>query len=114
MYPCILYMKAIHGGKAKNDKIDAHKIATLLRGGAFPTAYVFRAGRPSIGVWCRALELRTPQSEMKSDAPGLGQLFISALPCSAVGERSALLTQGGLIGVRQPCHPRVSRRQVTR
>src|SRR6185295_4704565 len=25
-----LYMKAIHGGKAKNDKIDAQKIATLL------------------------------------------------------------------------------------
>ena len=24
-----LYMKAIHGGKAKNDRIDAHKIATL-------------------------------------------------------------------------------------
>jgi transposase len=24
-----LYMKAIHGGKAKNDKIDAHKIAVL-------------------------------------------------------------------------------------
>jgi transposase len=28
-----LYMKAIHGGKAKNDKIDSQKIATLLRGG---------------------------------------------------------------------------------
>ena len=28
-----LYMKAVHGGKAKNDKIDSHKIATLLRGG---------------------------------------------------------------------------------
>jgi hypothetical protein len=28
-----LYMKAIQGGKAKNDKIDAHKIAALLRGG---------------------------------------------------------------------------------
>ena len=25
-----LYMKAIHGGKAKTDKIDAHKIAVLL------------------------------------------------------------------------------------
>jgi hypothetical protein len=23
-------MKAIHGGKAKNDKIDAHKIAVLV------------------------------------------------------------------------------------
>jgi transposase len=39
-----LYMKAIHGGKAKNDKIDAHKIATLLRGGAFPMAYVYPRG----------------------------------------------------------------------
>ncbi len=27
-----LYMKAIHGGKAKNDRIDSHKIAALLRG----------------------------------------------------------------------------------
>ncbi len=36
-----LYMKAIHGGKAKNDRIDAHKIAALLRGGMIPTAYVY-------------------------------------------------------------------------
>jgi transposase len=39
-----LYMKAIHGGKAKNDKVDAHKIAVLLKGGAFPTAYVYPRG----------------------------------------------------------------------
>ena len=38
-----LYMKAIHGGKAKNDKIDAHKIAVLLRGGMLPHAYVYPA-----------------------------------------------------------------------
>lgn len=36
-----LYMKAIHGGKAKNDKLDSHKIAVLLRGGMFPIAYVY-------------------------------------------------------------------------
>jgi transposase len=36
-----LYMRAIHGGKAKNDKIDSHKIATRRRGGMFPVAYVF-------------------------------------------------------------------------
>ena len=35
-----LSMKAIHGGKAKNDKIDAHTIAVLLRGGMLPQAYV--------------------------------------------------------------------------
>jgi transposase len=38
-----LYRKAIHGGKAKNDKIDAQKIAVLLRGGMFPQAYVYPA-----------------------------------------------------------------------
>jgi len=36
-----LYMKAIHGGKAKNDKIDSHKIAALLRGGMIPMSYVY-------------------------------------------------------------------------
>ncbi len=36
-----LYMKAIHGGKAKNDRIDSFKIATLIRGGNFPLAYVY-------------------------------------------------------------------------
>lgn len=34
-------MRAIHGGKAKNDKIDSYKIASLLRGGNFPLAYVY-------------------------------------------------------------------------
>lgn len=34
-------MKAIHGGKAKNDRIDDNKIAVLLRGGMFPVAYVY-------------------------------------------------------------------------
>src|ERR671925_1838992 len=38
-----LYMKAIHGGKAKNDKIDSQKIAALLRGGMLPKAYVYPA-----------------------------------------------------------------------
>lgn len=36
-----LYMKAIHGGKSKNDRIDSQKIAALLRGGTFPMAYVY-------------------------------------------------------------------------
>ena len=35
-----LSMKAIQGGKAKNDKSDSHKIAAVLRGGMLPQAYV--------------------------------------------------------------------------
>ena len=36
-----LYMKAIHQGKSKNDRLDAAKIAGLLRGGLLPQAYVY-------------------------------------------------------------------------
>ena len=38
-----LYMKAIHGGKTKNDKIDSYKIAKLLKGGTLPMAYPYPA-----------------------------------------------------------------------
>ena len=39
-----LYMKLIYGAKAKNDQIDAGKIARLLKGGNFPLAYVYPKG----------------------------------------------------------------------
>jgi transposase len=38
-----LYMKAMHGGKAKNDTMDAQNIAGLLRGGMLPQASVYPA-----------------------------------------------------------------------
>jgi transposase len=39
-----LAMKAIHDGKTKNDKLDSHTLADLLRGGNFPLAYVYPRG----------------------------------------------------------------------
>jgi transposase len=36
-----LYMKGIHGGKVKNDRIDSQKIAHLLRSGMLPEAYAY-------------------------------------------------------------------------
>ncbi len=39
-----LYMRAVHGGKAKNDRIDAGKIARLLKGGTFPLADAYPKG----------------------------------------------------------------------
>jgi len=38
-----LYLKAIHGGKVKNDKVDSEKLAYLLRGGNFTTAFAYPA-----------------------------------------------------------------------
>jgi transposase len=40
-----LSMKAIHGGKAKHDQIDAHNLAVLRRGGMMPRASVYPAAR---------------------------------------------------------------------
>jgi transposase len=48
-----LYMKAIHGGKANNDKIDAQNIAVLLRGGRLPQAYVYPAEMRATRDWLR-------------------------------------------------------------
>lgn len=36
-----LYMKAIHGGKTKNDRIDSEKIARLLKAQMLPEAFVY-------------------------------------------------------------------------
>jgi len=60
-----LYMKAIHGGKAKNDKIDAHKIAVLLRGGMLPMAYVYPAlMRSTRDLLRRRMHLMRKRSEL--------------------------------------------------
>jgi transposase len=60
-----LYMKAIHGGKAKNDKIDAHKIAVLLRGGMLPQAYVYPAAmRATRALLRRRMYLTRKRAEL--------------------------------------------------
>ena len=60
-----LAMKAIHGGKAKNDKIDSHKIVALLRGGLLPQAYVYPAGmRATRDLLRRCLHLVRKRGEL--------------------------------------------------
>ena len=60
-----LYMKAIHGGKAKHDTIDAQKIAVLLRGGMLPQAYVYPAEmRATRDLLRRRLHLTRKRAEL--------------------------------------------------
>lgn len=60
-----LSMKAIHGGKAKNDKIDAQKIAVLLRGGMLPQAYVYPADmRATRDLLRRRMHLMRKRAEL--------------------------------------------------
>src|SRR5712691_5888895 len=60
-----LSMKAIHGGKAKNDTIDSQKIAVLLRGGMLPQASVYPAEmRATRDLLRRRLHLARKRGEL--------------------------------------------------
>jgi transposase len=66
-----LYVKAIHGGKNKNDRIDSEKLTHLLRSNLIPPAYVYPAAKRPLRallrqrifyVWDRAELLARIQS----------------------------------------------------
>ena len=60
-----LYLKAIHGGKTKNDKIDSRKIAMLLRGGNIPMAYAYPKERRAVrDLMRRRMHLMRKRSEL--------------------------------------------------
>src|SRR5437870_1570436 len=92
-----LYMKAIHGGKAKNDKIDAQKIAVLLRGGMLPQAYVYPAEmratrdllRRRIHLMRKRAELLThvQQTNRQYNLPDIGKKIAYKTNRSGVAER---------------------------
>ena len=62
-----LYMKAIHGGKVKNDKFDSQKLAALLRGGMLPMAYVYpQAMRSTRDLLRRRLYLARQHAQLQT------------------------------------------------
>ena len=94
-----LYMKAIHGGKAKNDKIDAHKIAVLLRGGMLPMAYVYPADmRATCDLLRRRCHLMRKRAELLTHIQNTNSQY--CLPSSAKRspiERTGTAWPGGLL-----------------
>src|SRR5438034_6170577 len=94
-----LYMKAIHGGKAKNDKIDAQKIAVLLRGGMLPQAYVYPAEmRATRDLLRRRMHLARKRGELLAhvqntnsqyNLPAIGKKIASKANRDGVAERFA-------------------------
>ncbi len=48
-----LYLKAIHGGKNKNDRIDSEKLAHLLRSNLIPPGYAYPAAKRPIRALIR-------------------------------------------------------------
>jgi len=94
-----LYMKAIYGGKAKNDKSDSHKIAAWLRGGMLPQAYGYPAElRAPRDLPRRRTHLRRKRAELLShvqkthslyNLPESGQKIADKANHTGVAERLA-------------------------
>jgi transposase len=67
-----LYMKAIHGSKTKNDRIDSEKIARLTAAGVLPQAYVYpRHHRSLRDLMRRRLKLVRQQAELQAHIRGM-------------------------------------------
>jgi transposase len=90
-------MNAIHGGKAKNDRIDAQKIAVLLRGGMIPQASVYPAAmratrdllRRRIHFMRKRAELLThvQQTNSQYNLPAIGKKIAYKANRDGVAER---------------------------
>lgn len=84
-----LYMRAIHGGKAKNDKIDSHKIATLLRGGSFPLAYTYpRKMRAARDLLRRRNHLARKKAELLAHIQNTATQYNLPEPLGRIGKPS--------------------------
>ena len=92
-----LYLKAIHGGKNKNDRIDSEKLAHLLRSNLIPLSYVYPSAKRPVRallrqriyyVWRRAellariachqlAEGKTPVRQGRPDRDGWEQRLLA-------------------------------------
>lgn len=92
-----LLMRAIHGVKTKNDRVDSEKIARLTAGGLLPQAYVYpRQHRSLRDLLRRRLKLVRRRAELHShikalntqqNLPPLGQTLQSASLRKRIVER---------------------------
>lgn len=84
-----LYMRAIHGGKVKNDRVDSQKIAMLLRGGMFPQAYVYPVEmRSTRDLMRRRLFLVRQRGHLAAHIQNSHYQYNIAVPAHSVAFRS--------------------------
>src|SRR5437667_12698571 len=101
--PCVLghalSRKAMHGGTATNDKIDAQKIAVLLRGGMLPQASVSPAEmRATRDLLRRRLPLTRQRAELLAHIQNTNSQY--NLP--EIGKKIAYKTNRGGVAARCP------------
>ena len=102
-----LYMKAVHGGKTKNDRIDSEKIALLLRGGMLPEAYAYpQAMRATRDLLRRRARLVRIRSEL------LGHVQLTKYQYNLAPFKKKIAYRAGRQGVAERFEEGIVRRNV--
>ncbi len=104
-----LYMKAIHGGKAKDDRIDSKKLAAMLRGGMFPLAYVYpREMRATRDLTRRRLFFVNKRAELLSHISMTHQQY----NLTPAGRSDKLKAQSNIESFVNPFHDESVRKMI--
>lgn len=81
-----LYMRAVHGAKTKNDKVDSERIALLLKSGMFPKAYAYPAEmRATRDLLRRRLFTVRKRSELLAHIKMTHQQYNAPVPSASLG-----------------------------
>jgi transposase len=100
-------MKAVHGGKTKNDRLDSEKIALLLRGGMLPQAYAYpKAMRATRDLLRRRARLVRMRSEL------LGHVQLTKHQYNLAPFKKKIAYRAGRQGVAEYFEGPVVRRNV--
>jgi hypothetical protein len=107
-----LYMRAIHGAKARNDTIDAAKIAALLTGGLLPQAYAYPANRDGVA---EGFEDASVTNSLEADVALIDRSLIAMFEISlAAAGREVLDPSEANTARRQAARPDFSATAKTR
>lgn len=99
-----LYLKHIHGGKNKNDKIDSEKLAHLLRSNLIPQAYVYPSERRPIRALLRQRMSYVWQRSALLTHISMNQTAEGLTPAAKSGRNREIWTERVLAQYENPLH----------
>ena len=99
-----LYLKHIHGGKNKNDRIDSEKLAHLLRANLIPPSYVYPAERRPVRALLRQrMSYVWQRSELLTHL-SMNQMARGLVPAAKSGHNREIWQERILEQYKNPLH----------
>jgi len=99
-----LYLRHIHGGKNKNDRLDSQKLAHLLRANLIPPSYVYPSERRPIRALLRQRMSYVWQRSERMAHVSMNQTAEGLVPAAKCGRNREIWKEGILEQYKNPLH----------